>query len=748
MQNNALRISDECSFRVYRKRDFCLFFFAFPFVASILQIRYALQPYGLSFAVQWAMKTQNGKYFLKKHNLPFNPLQKRRPPVTGSGVHVFTENADVYYGQFRNSKRHGSGTYYSPEHGLRYDGQWAADARHGTGMLTVERPRRLAVRSEVGERQGQQGQEQEQDEEQMMEQVFCYDGDWFNDVRHGFGRLISVREKYSGTWLQNKYHGHGSYVNVSGSVVYDGDFQNGRYHGMGKLTVALSPQEVARERRRLLKREQNMINALDGCDADATINDNVEQQRGGGANKPSAGILFQQEAMAEHLLPKDYASRVEVLQNYRYLGEFQDGKKHGEGQLSSENQLYIGTWHSDMRRGQGKMMYNVVASNKIANESRARGRRARTSTSATTTTSTEDVSSPKRNSTSSPKSSSVHRPEQRPPDEQAGGVVAASEIRGNVPSLEYEGQWLDNFREGLGTWTFQHLGQHISLETLWKRDGFSRKSVRIVMTVSTSASEEKKTSSSSTSAGGLSPGVNPDDDNKIVYKYEGDVDVCRLAVPGRNGDDGTSLQLEKDGNMLHTLEMLPVSPVSPMSSASPPPSSDPRSATNDRSASSKNSNGHDGRTVVGAHTDALAFLDPERQSYGLHLEQGGVVEEQEEELSTILTGDEEKALYRSVGGCCKVQTVERASATVSMQVETILFPISLNEMRLRPHGPGVYRKQQGTKTEVYKGTFAEGKRHGVGRVMLSIDGGIVEDYEGIFLNGIRVEDDGADRPLS
>jgi hypothetical protein len=66
-----------------------------------------------------------------------------------------------------------------------------------------------------------------------------YDGEWYQGVRQGKGRLITRKEKYSGSWLKDKYHLNGVLVyneaDGSNGYVYEGDWNMGLKEGMGQL---------------------------------------------------------------------------------------------------------------------------------------------------------------------------------------------------------------------------------------------------------------------------------------------------------------------------------------------------------------------------------------------------------------------------------------------------------------------------------------------------------------------------------
>ena len=86
---------------------------------------------------------------------------------------------------------------------------------------------------------------------------FKYNGDYLNNLKHGFGLLTNnLNQKiYIGDWKVDKYHGQGVLYNINidstleGEIdyknvimeklpwkMYEGEFQNGEFHGMGSLS--------------------------------------------------------------------------------------------------------------------------------------------------------------------------------------------------------------------------------------------------------------------------------------------------------------------------------------------------------------------------------------------------------------------------------------------------------------------------------------------------------------------------------
>jgi len=67
-----------------------------------------------------------------------------------------------------------------------------------------------------------------------------YEGDWYNDQRHGYGVLSKimedgdVRKVYAGDWAKGKKHGFGSNWYKDGSY-YEGTFRENRRDSYGRI---------------------------------------------------------------------------------------------------------------------------------------------------------------------------------------------------------------------------------------------------------------------------------------------------------------------------------------------------------------------------------------------------------------------------------------------------------------------------------------------------------------------------------
>lgn len=91
-----------------------------------------------------------------------------------------------------------------------YEGDWYNDLRHGYGVLS-----KITENGDVRK---------------------VYAGDWKNGRKHGFGsNWYKDGSYYEGTFRENKRDGYGRFWYKCGSGYYQGMWLNDRYHGKGML---------------------------------------------------------------------------------------------------------------------------------------------------------------------------------------------------------------------------------------------------------------------------------------------------------------------------------------------------------------------------------------------------------------------------------------------------------------------------------------------------------------------------------
>ncbi|CAM6031732.1 unnamed protein product [Sphagnum compactum] len=120
------------------------------------------------------------------------------------GTYAWKDGSN-FHGDVAYGIRNGSGKYTDRD-GLQCEGNWVDGARHGHGCQYFDR---------MG--------------------VSLYKGDWCNDKRHGFGKMVFVSGcTYEGFWSVNQQHGVGILQWQSGERCV-GTFMHNQSHGFAQL---------------------------------------------------------------------------------------------------------------------------------------------------------------------------------------------------------------------------------------------------------------------------------------------------------------------------------------------------------------------------------------------------------------------------------------------------------------------------------------------------------------------------------
>ena len=209
---------------------------------------------------------------------------------------------DVYSGQLNDGQPEGIGSM-SYAAGQRYSGIWHAGQKHGEGILTLPATNSLYV------------------------------GQFFDDSRTGFGRLISQQFEYSGQWHQNMPHGYGVFRLDWGGK--KGQFYAGYWHqgvrwGTGFSVLSKGIHYVG-------DWQQDVPNGF-------------------GESTSSGGVWF--EGAWEQGHKHGYGRSLEQAGN-SYEGSWLEDKKHGYGiETYIDGFRYAGQWQAGLRSGQGLAQFN------------------------------------------------------------------------------------------------------------------------------------------------------------------------------------------------------------------------------------------------------------------------------------------------------------------------------------------------------------------------------------------------------
>ena len=143
---------------------------------------------------------------------------------TGYKEQKFTDGSR-YVGEFVDGKRHGKGTNYFPD-GTRYDGEWKNGYMNGYGVCVYADGEKYEGEWADGKRNGQGTH--------FYANGAKYVGNWVSEKLYGQGTYFYANgAKYVGNWVNNKKQGKGIYYYVNPTATYDGDWYDNVRHGYG-----------------------------------------------------------------------------------------------------------------------------------------------------------------------------------------------------------------------------------------------------------------------------------------------------------------------------------------------------------------------------------------------------------------------------------------------------------------------------------------------------------------------------------
>ena len=196
-------------------------------------------------------------------------------------------------------QRHGQGKrYYKDKKTLAYEGSYNFGKWHGSGKRFAGDGRLI------------------------------YDGEFFNDLYHGKGKLFGENGSYyDGEWKNGLKHGYGVHVKQNGEK-YTGNWKNGNYDGDGQL----------------FNRNGKII--FKGTHKDGVKNQNCYYF------KEDTGEVYEGEYVDGRLHGE--ATYTDGHGN-KYKGSWYEGRKHGYGIYTSpDGSKYCGQWKHDVKDGDGE----------------------------------------------------------------------------------------------------------------------------------------------------------------------------------------------------------------------------------------------------------------------------------------------------------------------------------------------------------------------------------------------------------
>lgn len=143
---------------------------------------------GLCTSCRNAMEAANARKVDEKRQAQQPQPRAESPTIHYSFTGYFKKHqyksGNLYSGSMQSGYRHGKGKFTRAEDHFTYDGDWYMGKRHGRG------------------------------EEEMPGQ-WRFSGEFYNDQRNGFGRLVCADgESYEGEWVNGLREGKGVYYNA------------------------------------------------------------------------------------------------------------------------------------------------------------------------------------------------------------------------------------------------------------------------------------------------------------------------------------------------------------------------------------------------------------------------------------------------------------------------------------------------------------------------------------------------------
>ena len=225
--------------------------------------------------------------------------------------HIVFFSGNEYQGEMKEGIIHGQGTYKWTEIGAEYSGTFNWGTLTGTGTITWKDGSVYTGTVVNGVREGH-GKYRHNGND-----VFVYDGDWKDGQFHGNGICYYGEEGcehcYSGNFEHGLREGFGTMHYPTGNV-YEGEWHNGKRHGKGKFSWKESGSYY--------------------------IGDFVDGKMTG-----KGEIVYAFSAQAPS---------VQFVQSNRYLGEFKDSLRSGQGTFYYANgAVYKGQWEHNLKNGMG-----------------------------------------------------------------------------------------------------------------------------------------------------------------------------------------------------------------------------------------------------------------------------------------------------------------------------------------------------------------------------------------------------------
>ena len=310
----------------------------------------------------------------------------------GKGVHTYADGA-VFHGEWIHGKAQGKGEWLGKD-GSRLECTWVDGQRQGkgnwtgptdVGMKSFDPIKSLAKGSRSSHRGGWEKGAMEGVGEWWGADGSHYKGNFKSNKRDGHGKLQNADGTYLvGRWKAGHLHGAGELFKKSSDLVpiYTGEFQNGKFHGKGLysyLDYSVYQGEWIDGMRhgtgefrikngsvmyegdwKFDKQDGNGIcQILGGVYKDCIYKGWFSEGKKDGQGELSTkeGKLLYKGQWKNDLF-NGKGEWYPIEGNEKYVGQFKNSARHGSGTMYMENgRIYTGDWEMGEMHGNGKLTY-------------------------------------------------------------------------------------------------------------------------------------------------------------------------------------------------------------------------------------------------------------------------------------------------------------------------------------------------------------------------------------------------------
>ena len=291
----------------------------------------------------------------QKEAAPTPQAAPAQQPANQNTAQLILDGNALYEGQVFAGIPHGFGKAQYPN-GDVYEGNWNRGHREGQGNMIWHqggqwtgqfRQNNLWEGSGISYITAKDGV------------VLCYDGEYKEGNRNGFGKMVYTDATYEGQWVNNKRHGQGKMLWDKGGT-WEGQFQDNRiWTGSGVVYTTAKTGETLRYEGQYENGTMHgfgIMQYTDGRYEGQWLNGKRHGQgkliydKGGQWSGEFRDNEVWKGSGVIYTTTKDGTTR--------YEGQYENGVKQGFGIMQYTDGRYEGQWLNGKRHGQGKLTYD------------------------------------------------------------------------------------------------------------------------------------------------------------------------------------------------------------------------------------------------------------------------------------------------------------------------------------------------------------------------------------------------------